>query len=170
MEIYQFIAGNTSALSHNWLLDNSLDDSLDTGPLDWHSFGHFVTVWHSFDTEFGRQPDNGKSCPPRQIHNNATPPLLCAKNTCSLRPKAMEQPTIDIPLNDNNFLAVGLRVAGYKPRKKFSYRTQIRRFREAYGISPKVARAIWCDLRTAFTFNSTVRGIHFFFGPRHPRQ
>ena len=60
---------------------------------------------------------------------------------------AAQAPTVqpDNGLSEQVFLAVGLRIARYGTKKKFSMRTQMRRFREMYGCNPVVVQAVWYD-------------------------
>ena len=67
------------------------------------------------------------------------------------------------------FLAVGLHVAGYGP-KKLSLRTQVRRFREMYGCHPTVVREVWYDLKKHVPENTKLTYLFWalFFLRKYP--
>lgn len=49
-------------------------------------------------------------------------------------------------MDDIYFLVKGLEIAGYGPQQ-LARRTQLRRFREMYGVSPVVVRQVWNDIQ-----------------------
>lgn len=61
----------------------------------------------------------------------------------------------DVELSENRFLAIGLHIAGFGP-KKLSKRTQLRRFREIYGCDPVVVKKVWYDVQAHINENAQI--------------
>lgn len=77
-------------------------------------------------------------------------------------------------LNESVFLAVGLRIAGFGP-KKLAMRTQLSRFKSMYGCLPVVAQHIWYDLQGVLPGEASKAKIHhlfwaLFFLKRYPTE
>lgn len=73
--------------------------------------------------------------------------------------------------NDNYFLALGLLVAGFV-LKKLSMRTQLRRFKSAYGCLPRVVRAVWRDLKDNLPQGTKIQHLFWalFFLKKYPDE
>lgn len=73
--------------------------------------------------------------------------------------------------HEDVFLAVGLHIAGFGP-KKFARRTQLRRFKDVYGVLPVVVQAIWYDLKKVVPDNAKMDHLFWalYFLRRYPTE